>query len=345
MPAEGQRGYDTRQPGLSEGLAALAETLTVAEDEGVVIHEVPGLGYKLSELPEVPGHYLDLQTDTIGSKGIEHSRAGSYEAAVRDGIAMSLNDALLVKSRTRVLIDTMAFPNDDPEPKVAMAKHLAAACTELGLPVQAGEQAVLTHREDIDFSVTTVGFVPKPDAGRPVGEYLYHLNRFREDDVLIGIRSNGIHANGLTDARNILERAGAYERWLSDLARPTRIYYPEVSRLYDRIGGMMHLSGDAYAKLAKVLPPHLDVTLSDLPEPQPIFRELQRLGEVTDEEMYRRFNNGTGFVVSVRPEDGDEVLSALGPDAAVVGSVGTGTGRVRLRSAYSGRPVVFEPSV
>jgi phosphoribosylformylglycinamidine cyclo-ligase len=340
---EQERSYDPSQPGLETGLARIAETHRYGE-----VHVVPGLGYTLLEHPAFPDHFVNLQLDGIGSKAQLHERVGTPYAAAQDALAMVLNDALLVKGEAIALGDTLKVTDDDARQKELLLGAFARESATTGLPVIGGETAVM--RDDPYFSLdgAAIVLVPKPETGS-VAEYVRTLNRFRPGDVVIGLPSNGIHANGVTEARRVLEGAGQLEAHLAELTRPTYVYYDRVRKVYRDIGGMMHLSGDAFRKPAKVLPPDADLIIDDLPEPQAIFQAIREAGTFTNAEMLTMFNCGTGFLLSVAPEREAEVLESLNRSpqrpARRIGRIEPGTGRTRIRGPWGGRAVVFEPGV
>lgn len=328
--------YDVHQPGLSE----MIEMARGTWHPGVL--EVPGLGYAIESRPETPDYFISYQTDGIGTKGILHAQHGTEAAAATDALAMCLNDALLVKSDVKSVIDYVSVPTDDPGVKERFMFRLATDCLTRGISIPAGETAVMDIHEDIGPVVVTYGLIDRPEDIAPA-EFVRSLNRFRPGDALLGLPSSGIHANGLTHARDILERAGELEDHLDELTRPTTIYYEHVRQVYDKIGGMMHITGGGFSKLKKVLPPDCDALISQPRDlaPQAVFHEIQDLGQVSDREMYERYNNGVGFVLSVAEVDAEEVMRVVGLGIERLGQIVPGSGRVEVHSAYSGKPLFW----
>lgn len=326
--------YDVGQPGLEEALEAFRAT------RRDTMYEVPGLGYVVEAKPEMPGYLVNFQADGIGEKGSLHLQRKTYRSAAIDALAMSLNDALLVKSEVTDVVDYVSFPTDDIEPKIKFAMALADECVARGIAVPAGETAIMFSHRGIDPVVTTFGLTSIPE-GRSAADVVRDLNRFQEGDVLIGLASSGLHANGYTVLEVFPE--AKLEQLATELTRPTEIYYDRIRPLYDRINGMMHITGGGFAKLIKVLPPELDARVeqpSSL-QPQPLFHYIKEHLRIDSREMYRRLNNGVGFVLSVPTEESDAVLDELGVGAHVIGSVTRGTGEVSVKSAYDGRDVIF----
>ena len=134
-------------------------------------------------------------------------------------------------------------------------------------------------------------------------------------DAIIGVRSSGIHSNGLTLARKALFEAGglAVDQYLPELGcsvgeellRPTDIYVRPVMELLKArrvpVRALVNITGDGLLNLARIKAP-ASFQLDELPEPQPIFRLIQERGRIPDAEMYRVFNMGIGFCLIV-PDD------------------------------------------
>jgi phosphoribosylformylglycinamidine cyclo-ligase len=157
-----------------------------------------------------------------------------------------------------------------------------------------------------------------------------------EGDAIIGLRSSGVHSNGMTLARKVLQAGNVslhdeldgLDRSVGlELLTPTEIYVRDVLRLLRsvRVTGMVDVTGGGLKNFVR-LKSGLQYRITDPLEPQPIFRAIQRLGRVSDHEMYKTFNMGMGFAI-VLPEEGvEEALSILGERARRVGSAVKGAG-------------------
>jgi phosphoribosylformylglycinamidine cyclo-ligase len=197
-----------------------------------------------------------------------------------------------------------------------------------------GETAVVpTIVQGIDLGATALGFFPR---GRtPVtGE------RVRPHDVILGVPSSGVHANGFTLIRKLLDEAsvdlrqprpGSRATIGVELLSPTRIYSGVAEALGGRseTHGMAHVSGGGVRNLVR-LHPRVAFVLDRWPPVPPLFEWVQRLGDITDAEMFQTFNMGIGFAVVVAPQHLAETRRRLGragaPDATVIGHVERGTG-------------------
>jgi phosphoribosylformylglycinamidine cyclo-ligase len=292
----------------------------------------------------LPGHYAGLirigretiaiTTDTVGTKTLLAERLGRWEEVGEDIVGVNVNDLASVGARAAGLVDTILCGAPDPTVLRAIGRGLdrglrAARCSLLG-----GETAVVPSIvRGTDLGATAIGFFPRGRA--PVTG-----SRIRPGDVILGIPSNGLHANGFTLVRKLVEEAsidlarprpGAKVSVGVELLAPTRIYTEVTEALADRpeTHGLAHLSGGGVRNLAR-LRKEVAFVLDRWPAPPPLFEWVQRLGAVADEEMYQTFNMGIGFAVVVSREHLSETRRRLARagarDAQVVGRIERGTG-------------------
>ena len=359
MTGEPPPAYDPSQPGLREGLNWVDHYSRELDEEGEpgAMFEIPGVGYKLMDIPESPTHFLGMSFDGTGTK-IKESydplpgrTDRNYELAGRDAAAMNLNDAPMARGIIRGNGDMIDLPNDDPELKDGFIRGYAKVSYEQGLRVPAGESAVMTLEGMGVYprmSAAVSFFVKRPEAGADFAEWLQNLNRFQPDDLVIGLPSSGIHANGLTGARRAIWENQRWEA-LEHLQVPTACYYRALNPLVceERFGrvvnAMVSVTGEAFRKPLGMLPVDCDLMLDhrDLP-PQPIFHLLKEY--YSEEEMYGRLNNGVGYLLGVSEEHATDVLDYLDAQrmgAEIIGRVIPGQHRVRVMSAYSDRELVL----
>lgn len=262
-------------------------------------------------------------TDGIGTKGVYHWQQRTFENAVIDALAMNLNDLALVGARPYRLQNHILLPEDDRDAILEIIETLAEECKRRDIAITGGETSIHNNIDGLEISLTVSGFIKN-----------YKPNIFRPGDVLIGIRSNGLHSNGFTKVRDVF--AGEYK---DEFVEPTRIYLDDVLELEEQVDihGKMHITGGAYTKLKNLLP-DADANLfrDHKLQPQQIFNELYEKG-ITDEEMYKTFNCGIGFILST--DNAEEVISKL--DADIIGEVVYGTGKIRIDSMFSDRKIEF----
>lgn len=261
-------------------------------------------------------------TDGIGTKGIYHWQQGTFRNAVLDALAMNLNDLAIARAVPYKLQNHIIIPKED-ERILKIIEALSEECKKRKIAITGGETSIHNNINGLDISITISGFI------KEVKE-----NKFKEGDTLIGFKSNGLHSNGFTKVREIFGEEDRVE-----FIEPTKIYLSEVLDLNSKfdIHGMMHITGGAYSKLKDLLE-NTDVEINKVHklEPQNIFKELYKRG-VSDEEMYKTFNCGIGFILSVSSEDADNVITEL--DADIIGKIVSGTGKIKIESMFSDKVI------
>jgi phosphoribosylformylglycinamidine cyclo-ligase len=277
---------------------------------------------------------LASSIDGVGTKVLVAKALGYYASIGEDIVNHCANDVLATGARPLLFLDYVASGMLEPGSVAEVVRGAAEACGSLGVALVGGETAEmpgLYGEGDFDVVGACVGACERTDV--VTGE------RVRVGDAVIGLASSGLHTNGYTLARKVLEDAGfSYletPEGLGDLTigeaylAPHRAYVREVLALRDavEVRGMAHITGGG-------LPGNLPRALGGLgaridasawKEP-PVFGFIRSSGGVSEEEMRRVFNLGVGFCVVVRGED-DEVERALavlreaGSDARRIGEV------------------------
>ena len=269
-------------------------------------------------------------TDGIGTKGIYHWQKRTFRNAVLDGLAMNLNDLALMRARPYKLQSHIMIPEDHKTSILTIIKALSKECRKRKIAITGGETSVHNNLEGLEISMTVSAFLKKLKS-----------NKIKKGDVLIGIKSNGLHSNGFTKVREIFS-----QKFKSEFVRPTKIYLEAILALDKKfnINGMMHITGGAYTKLKDLLK-KTDVYIKRDHSllPQKIFKEMYKMG-VSDEEMYKTFNCGIGFILSSQPQEADKIISRLdnfGLKSDVIGQATSGTGRIIIESLFSKNKVEF----
>lgn len=272
--------------------------------------------------------YPEVQhTDGIGTKGVYHWRKGTFKNAVIDALAMNLNDLAMIGAMPYALQDHITVPDDGEESVLAIMHAFAEECKKRHIAIVGGETSHHNNIEGIDISVTVSGFIKE-----------VRTNKMCPGDVLIGLRSSGLHSNGFTKVRSMF---GSGE-WRDDFIKPTAIYLDDVLGILARheVHGMMHITGGAFSKLKDVLG-DADAVIAQPKKlaPQKIFHELYERG-ISSEAMYATFNCGVGFVLSVPPREVKKILSKI-KYASIIGEVVQGSGHVLIVSAFDNKPVTL----
>ncbi|MEM0128727.1 MAG: phosphoribosylformylglycinamidine cyclo-ligase [Thermoplasmata archaeon] len=307
----------------------------------IAVRPGPGHGRRVGPM----GHYaglvrlgrevVALTTDSVGTKTLLAERVGWFEPIGEDAVAVNANDVAAVGARMAGVVDVINCRRPDPAVFAAIGRGISRGLRRSGGHLLGGETAVVPDLvQGIDVGGTALGFFP---AGRhPIlGESI------RPGDLVLGAASHGVHANGMTLVRRLVDEAGVDlasprpgggRRPVGrELLRPTRIYNPLVESIAGVPGvhGLAHISGGGVRNLVRL---HAGVRfrLDGWPMPAGLFAWIQSLGNVSAAEMAETFNLGIGFVVVVDPRARARVVArarrAGFADLAEVGRVERGTG-------------------
>ena len=246
---------------------------------------------------------LAASMDSIGTKPIVARPRGALRACGADMAAHCINDVITTGADPLFLLDYVAAGRIDLEDVAELVSGAADVCRAAGVALLGAETAELpdVYREDeLDFAATCVGIVER--------ERLVDGASVREGDTVVGLASAGVHANGFTLVRRVLELED-YDG--DDLLAPTRLYLDETRRLRDRAGAFAHVTGGGIAgNLARVLPDGLEAEIDwDAWERPPVFHWLAR--HVEESELRRVFNLGIGFCAVVSEPGGDAPIGRI----------------------------------
>ena len=318
--AYGAAGVKTNQ---EAGLDALLKWVapTEALRKGKLGRSALPIGYFANVVDIGHGMGLALTTDGVGTKVIVAEMMGRYDTIGIDCVAMNVNDVLCVGAEPVSMLDYLAVEEARPDVLEAIGRGLAAGAEQAGGNIVGGELSQISEiikghspGGGVDLVGMCAGLVPldRINVGQDV----------KPGDAVLGLASSGIHSNGLTLARRVLfEQAklepGGRSRELGrtigeELLEPTRIYVRILRALAEGavpLKAMLHITSDGLLNLCRIQAA-VSFRISSLPEPPPIFSMIQKLGAVSDEEMFRVFNMGIGFCVIV-PDDGALIARAI----------------------------------
>jgi phosphoribosylformylglycinamidine cyclo-ligase len=290
---------------------------------------------------------LVASNDGVGTKVKIAIEAAIHDTIGIDLVAMCVNDIVVQGAEPLFFLDYFAVGKLTPEVGVAVVTGIAEGCRRAGCALIGGETAEmpgLYGGEDYDLAGFAVG----------AGERGTLLPRgdVQAGDVLLGLPSSGVHSNGFSLVRRIVEHAGL--KWSDPapfagsnslgkaLLEPTRIYVrPLLStiRATGAVKALAHITGGGFPdNIPRVLPEGLgaDLDLAAIPTP-PVFGWLARTGGVAEHEMLRTFNCGIGMIAVVAESEADAVAQALreaGEAPIPIGAIGrAGEKRVRYRGS------------
>ena len=287
----------------------------------------PRLPGELGSLIDHPGGFsgiidfgeelLAMCTDGVGSKLLLAEEMDSIHTVGIDCVAMNTNDLICVGAEPLSFVDYVALDKPDEELMAKIGMGLAEGCKQSNCTLSGGETAILPELvHGFDIAGTSVGYVKQ--------DKIIDGTKIAEGDVLIGLKSSGPHSNGYTLIRKLFDGDKELGK---KLVEPTRIYVKEVMNLIKQVNvhGIAHITGGGLDNISRINDNFQYVIDNPLPV-LPVFDWLQKKGNVEDKEMYRTFNMGMGMMVVVDEKDAGEVVSILGSDAQIIGSVRSGKG-------------------
>jgi phosphoribosylformylglycinamidine cyclo-ligase len=274
---------------------------------------------------------LVAANDGVGTKVKIAIESGIHDTVGIDLVAMCVNDLIVQGAEPLFFLDYLATGKLVPNDAVAIVKGIAAGCTQAGCALIGGETAEmpgLYAQKDYDLAGFAVGAVER-GAVLPQG--------VEAGQVVIGLPSSGVHSNGFSLVRRIVEQSGLGwadaapfqpgSTMAEALLTPTRIYVKTVLKLLREVGGihgLVHITGGGFIdNIPRVLPDTVGIALNLAQIPVlPVFKWLAKHGGVTEFEMLRTFNCGIGMVLIVDPDKAPAVLAhlaALGEPARLIG--------------------------
>lgn len=301
----------------------------------------------------VPSRYrrpvLVASTDGVGTKLKIAFALDRHDTVGVDLVAMSVNDILVQGAEPLFFLDYIACGKLRPGRIAELVKGIAEGCLQAGCALLGGETAEMPgfyRPGEYDLAGFAVGAAER---GR-----LIDGSGIRPGDLLIGLPSSGLHSNGYSLARAVVEARWGRSAWRRKLPgdgrtvgeaflAPTRIYVNPVLGLLRRhaVGGVVHLTGGGWTEnIPRVLPAGCAaaVELGSWPVP-PLFSFLQSEGRIGADEMLRTFNLGIGLILVARPAAAEGLVRALrrrGEACHVVGAVVRGSRRVVYRRSAAG---------
>jgi len=287
---------------------------------------------------------LVAATDGVGTKVKIAIETGLHDTIGIDLVAMSVNDLVVQGAEPLFFLDYFACGKLEPETGAAIVAGVAKACKQSGCALIGGETAEmpgLYAAGDYDLAGFAVGaaergtLLPRGDIG--------------PGDVVLGIASSGVHSNGFSLVRKVVQASGLPwnapapfdpSRKLGEaMLTPTRLYVKSclaAIRETKAVKALAHITGGGFPdNIPRVLPDGLGVTIDLTRVPVlPVFRWMARTGNVAESEMLRTFNCGVGMIVVVEAAKADAVAAVLAREGESVVTLG------RVTDAKSGAPRV-----
>jgi len=289
-----------------------------------VLTEIGGFGalYDLKSLFQEYEHPVLVQSiDGVGTKTMIAQRMNKYDTIGMDVVSATANDIIVLGAKPLTLLDYIANSKLHPATIEDIVRGMAQACSENGISLVGGETAEMPGvyapgEHDIVGVVTGVVDKHKVILGKTIAP----------GDIVIGLHSSGLHTNGYSLARKLFFDVAKLDvdSWHPELNRtvgetllePHLNYTRPVLHLLDQkvdIKGMAHITGGGFLEnIPRILPPHCAVEIKkgswDIP---PVFRVMEALGKLTEQDSYRTFNMGIGMVIILGEDQQDALKQAL----------------------------------
>ncbi len=305
--------------------------------------------------------YLDLVIEGIGTKVLVAQLAEKYDTIGIDGVAVAVNDVIRSGAKPLAVVDNIHAHVSDPVLVKQWMKGIVEGATEAECIVPSGEIGDvpelikgLVEGKGFDMVFASVGEVSK--------ENIISGRNIKPDDVIIGLRSSGIHSNGVSLVRKILFKqwGGKYDTHdvpegldreiIYEVLEPTKIYVKPVLRVAKevRVKAAVHITGDGYLKFDRLtqFSQGIGFEFNNF-KLQPIFELIQKTaselgGTITDEEMFKTFNVGWGFALIVDKADRDKAVDVLEKTGTQAEEIGHVTDTEGIRILYKDKRIVLK---
>ena len=297
-----------------------------------VMGDIGGFG-GLFELAKYKNPVLVSGTDGVGTKLKLAFMLDKHDTIGIDAVAMCVNDIAVLGAQPLFFLDYLAIGKLIPENQAAIVKGIADGCIESGCALIGGETAEMPGFYEVgeyDIAGFAVGVVEKDE--------IIDGRNIKPGDVVIGLASSGVHSNGYSLVRKLFFDVMGWDkdRYVEEFGKtlgeelitPTKLYVKPVLELKKdvEIKGIVHITGGGFTEnVPRVLPDNVDVIIDKNSYPVlPVFKMMQKLGNIEDEEMYRTFNMGIGMMMVVNAADAEkavEKLNSLGEKAYIIGKV------------------------
>ena len=271
-------------------------------------------------------------TDGVGTKLKIAFIMDKHDTVGVDCVAMCVNDIICGGAEPLFFLDYIALGKNRPEKVAEIVKGVAEGCVMSGCSLVGGETAEMPGfypENEYDIAGFAVGIVDK--------KKIIDGKRIKEGDTLIGLASSGLHSNGFSLVRKLLnpsetrlkEKVEAFGKTLGEeLLTPTRLYVKTILDLKEKfdIKGISHITGGGFIEnIPRIIPEGLRVKINKGSWPVlPVFDLLQKIGDIKERDIYNTFNMGIGMVLTVDSEiscDMIDYLNSKSEKAYIIGEV------------------------
>lgn len=298
------------------------------------------------DLKDYSDPVLTSSTDGVGTKILLAKNTDCYRYIGQDAVAMCINDVICCGAKPLFFLDYIATGKINEERIKIIIDSIARSCSYCDTVLIGGEIAEhpgIGDADDIDIAGFAVGIVEKQD--------IINTGMVREGDIIIGISSSGIHSNGFSLVRKIIEdkKVDLMEKydWAKGkplkevLMAPTKLYFKVIDKIIKNktgVHGIAHITGGGfYDNISRVIPDNMNACIKEGKWKIPaVFKFLQDIGNIDRDEMFKVFNMGIGMVAIISPGQFDKVKMTAGElkeDVYEIGFITSGNGKVIIKES------------
>jgi phosphoribosylformylglycinamidine cyclo-ligase len=282
---------------------------------------------------------LVLKTEEPGSKQKLAFQYGRISSIGYDLINHLINDIAVMGAEPLYVQDCVICGKIEPEVVKTLVSSMSSACQAQGCVLVGGETSEQPGVVDVGLYVLSANIVGVVDK-----ECIIDGSKIIENDIVLAVASNGLHTNGYSLVRALMEKKPTIihqqidgESFLEIIMRPHKCYFQEIRDLFHLSGvkGFAHITGGGIeGNLNRILPPSMDANINrNLIKILPIFKAIRDEGSIADHEMLRTFNMGVGMTIVCAPDIADDVVNHLernGCECYPIGKIVEGTGKVKF---------------
>lgn len=302
---------------------------------------IGGFAAAMSIPKKVRSPLVIFSTDGVGTKLLVAEMMNDFSSVGIDLVAMNVNDILTTGAEPICFLDYIGTSRLEEKKSIEIMRGIVKGCEIAGCSLAGGETAEMPDMYPLG-RFELVGFA----IGIVDRKKIITGKNLREGDLVIGLLSSGLHSNGYSLARKVLLRKHSLKEKLKPLNKtlgealliPTKIYVRtvlEALRKGKKIKGMAHITGGGIpGNLSRVIPEGLFAEIwKNSWEVPDIFQIIKEEGKISEEEMFRTFNMGMGFIIISDRRDGENILEEVektGEKGIIIGEIKKGKGGVRI---------------
>lgn len=293
--------------------------------------------------PHISHPVLVLKSEEPGSKQKLAMEYGYTDSICHDMINHLVNDIIVMGARPLAVLDTIVCGNAEKDTISALVKGVSDACRENECSLVGGETSVQPQVVEKGVYVLTSSI-----AGIAEKDKIIDGSHVREGDVVIAAASNGLHTNGYSLVRLLMEKMPEIKlekvegmTFIEQVMKPHTPYYKAVKDMMDEniLHGMAHITGGGIeGNLSRIIPDGLcgEICLDKI-RPLPVFSFLKGCGNISDTEMLSTFNCGVGLVLVTKKEDAPKVVKHVGRfyDCYEIGTIKKGAQKIEMKNKIS----------